>query len=117
MKNSKILALSSMFFAMLFFAPLNAQEPKRQTETFKVWGNCGMCKKTIENALAIRGVINAEWNEETQMITVIFKPKSISLSEIHKKIAAVGYDTALEKADDEVYEGLHHCCKYERTKK
>lgn len=117
MKTSKITVLFSIFFAILFFAPLNAQESKRQTETFKVWGNCGMCKKTIENALLIRGVIRADWNEETQMITVVFKPKRISLAEIHKKIAAVGYDTELEKANDEVYDELHYCCKYERAEK
>ena len=37
-----------------------------------------------------------------------------SLDEVQKKIASVGYDTEKYKADDEVYNNLHHCCKYNR---
>jgi len=29
-------------------------------------------------------------------------------------LAKVGHDTDEVKATDEVYENLHHCCKYER---
>jgi hypothetical protein len=36
------------------------------------------------------------------------------LEQIHKAIAAVGYDTELFKATDESYNNLHFCCKYER---
>jgi copper chaperone CopZ len=114
MRTSKILALFTLLLSVVFFNQLNAQESKRQTETFKVWGNCGMCKKTIENALMVRGISKAEWNQETKMITVVFNPQRISLAEIHKRIAAVGYDTELERASDEVYNKLHHCCKYDR---
>ena len=49
-------------------------------------------------------------------ITVTYDPKAISLEKIHKKIAAVGYDTELQRAPDEVYEKLHSCCQYERKK-
>jgi hypothetical protein len=51
------------------------------------------------------------------MITVSFNSKEITLAEIHKKIASVGYDTELETASDEVYNNLHGCCKYERKTK
>jgi hypothetical protein len=38
----------------------------------------------------------------------------VKLYEIHKAIAKVGYDTEMEKADDEVYNNLQGCCQYTR---
>jgi hypothetical protein len=35
---------------------------------------------------------------------------------VKKAIAKVGHDAEEEKASDEVYDNLHHCCKYERKK-
>jgi copper chaperone CopZ len=85
------------------------------TEKFTVYGNCGMCKKTIEGSLNdVKGISTAEWNMNTDEMTVFFDPKAISLDEIHGKIAAVGYDTEKQRAPDEVYEKLHSCCQYER---
>lgn len=90
----------------------SAQETK--TETFKVYGNCGMCEKRIEKAAKIDGVTNADWNDETQMITISFDPSKTSVDKIHKAIAAVGHDTDKEKSTDEVYKKLPGCCKYDR---
>jgi copper chaperone CopZ len=117
MIKSKILVAIALFFAMFATISLNAQSKKSQTETFKVWGNCGMCKKTIEKSLKTKGISKAEWNMETKMMTVVFNPKKISLSQIHKNIASVGYDTEQETASDAVYNKLHGCCKYERKNK
>lgn len=96
---------------------LFAQTESKQIETFKVWGNCGMCKKTIEKSLKIKGVSSAVWDKNTKMIAVTFQPDKITLADIHKKIASVGYDTELETADDHVYSKLHGCCQYERKAK
>ena len=84
-------------------------------EQFKVSGNCGMCEETIETATkTLDGVNEADWNQETKMIHVSFNSDKIKLADIHKAIAKVGYDTELEKADDEVYNNLHGCCQYTR---
>lgn len=106
-----------LFFAMITTINANAQSKSLQTETFKVWGNCGMCEKTIEKSLKINGVSSADWNKETKMITAVFNPNKITLQAIHKKIASVGYDTQLETASEEVYNNLHGCCQYERKSK
>ncbi len=85
-------------------------------ETFKVGGNCGMCKSRIEKAAtSLDGVTAAEWNEESKMITVKYDAEKVSLTGIHDKIASVGHDTDKVKAKDEVYNSLHGCCKYERN--
>lgn len=86
-----------------------------QHEMFKVSGNCGMCEETIETAAkALNGVYKADWDQETKMIQVSFNSDKIKLAEIHKAIAKVGYDTELEKANDEVYNELPACCQYTR---
>ena len=60
----------------------------------KVWGNCGMCNKTIINAAtSIEGVISAKWNSDSKMLVVKFMSEQTDLDEIQKKIASVGYDT------------------------
>jgi copper chaperone CopZ len=117
MSNSKMVIALMLFFAMFTTTSVNAQSKDKQTETFKVWGNCGMCEKTIEKSLKVKGISSAEWNKDTKMITVFFNPKKITLPTIHKKIASVGYDTALETASDDVYNNLHGCCQYERKNK
>jgi copper chaperone CopZ len=87
------------------------------TDTFKVYGNCGMCKATIEGALKdVQGIKKAEWSTETKMMYVTYNKKQITLDDVKKRIAAVGYDTDKFKASDEVYEGLPGCCQYERPK-
>jgi len=84
-------------------------------EMFKVLGNCNMCEETIETAVkALDGVNEADWNQETKIIHISFNSDKIKLADIHKAIAKLGYDTELEKADDEVYNNLPECCQYTR---
>lgn len=90
-----------------------ATAPNMQHEMFKVSGNCGMCKETIENAVkSLDGVNEADWKQETKMIHVSFNSEKVTLTEIHKTIAKAGYETELEKADADAYKNLPACCKY-----
>lgn len=82
--------------------------------TFKVWGNCGMCKETIEGSLKVKGVSKADWNKESKMISVSYDAKKISLDQIQKNIASVGYDNEKYKGDDKAYKELPGCCQYDR---
>ena len=102
-----------MTIAALTVSAASAQE-KTITETFKVYGNCGMCEKRIEKAAKGAGAIKADWNEETQMITVTYDGSKTPVEVIHKAIAAVGHDTDKEKASDAVYKKLPGCCLYDR---
>jgi len=86
-----------------------------KTEKFTVYGNCGMCKKTIENSLKdVKGVSEAEWNKETDEMSVTYDPEVITLDSIKQKIADVGYDSDTHRAKTEVYNNLPGCCQYER---
>ena len=84
-------------------------------ETFKVAGNCGMCETRIEKAArSVDGVSAADWNKDTDMIEVLFDADETDLDKIHEAIAGVGHDTEKVRADDETYNNLPGCCKYER---
>lgn len=82
-----------------------------QTE-FKVEGVCGMCADRIENALSVRGVKTAQWDQDTKMATVIYNPAKISVKKMESLVAEIGHDTEGTKATDDAYSNLHTCCKY-----
>ena len=85
-----------------------------KTDSFKVYGNCQMCKTRIEKASEVEGVKKAVWDMETKMLTITYNPDKVKLDDIQKGIAAVGHDTEKFSADAAVYKKLHGCCKYER---
>lgn len=91
-----------------------AAAPAITTSQFKVWGNCEQCKETIEGSLKVEGVVKADWNVDTKQVHVTYDEHKISLEQLQKKVAAVGYDNAAYKGDDKAYAGLPECCQYER---
>jgi len=110
----------NFFFVSIIFILLignnfaSAQTTK--TETFKVYGNCEMCQDRIEGALKKKdGVLKRNWNDDTKMITVIFDPAKITLTQIKQKIADEGYDTDEIHATDAAYNSLSKCCQYKRA--
>ena len=88
---------------------------KSKTETFKVSGNCGMCKSKIEKAAKEAGASYASWDVEKKEITIKYNSASTNTAKVQNQIAAVGYDNAGAKATTEAYNKLHGCCKYDRT--
>ena len=87
-----------------------------QTDTIKVYGNCGMCKNRIQKALKLEGITNAAWSPETKLLVVNYDASKISNDSIQKTIATVGHDTEKYTADDKVYNKLPGCCLYDRKK-
>ncbi len=88
----------------------------QKTATFKVWGNCDMCKARIEKSVKSEGATTADWNKNTKILTVTFDPSKTSVDSFSKKLAAVGHDTEKYRADDKAYQALDACCQYERRK-
>ncbi|TAL46176.1 MAG: heavy-metal-associated domain-containing protein [Chitinophagaceae bacterium] len=87
---------------------------KAKTETFKVSGECGMCKKKIEKAAKTAGATYAVWDINKKEITVKYNSTSTNTAKIQEAIANTGYDTPGYKANDKAYNDLDDCCKYER---
>ncbi|MEN8250645.1 MAG: efflux RND transporter periplasmic adaptor subunit [Bacteroidota bacterium] len=81
----------------------------------KVYGNCGMCKDRIEEAAQTqKGVINATWDSEEQLLHLDYDASLLDPLEVEKAIAAVGHNTEHETAPDDVYDDLPGCCLYDR---
>jgi mercuric ion binding protein len=115
--------IKSIFVVMLvvaFSATVSAQTGTRisgpKTESFKVSGNCDMCKTRIEKTAKTEGATKADWDSKTKMVTVTFNPSKTSVDALSKKLALVGHDTEKYKADDKVYKALPSCCHFDRMK-
>jgi hypothetical protein len=112
MKTLRIFSLAALFMSV---AGISFAQTK--TETLKVSGNCGMCKKKIEKASKDAGATYALWNKDTKILTVKYNSSTTNTAKIEKKIAGVGYDTPDFKATDEAYKKLDECCQYDREAK
>ena len=114
MKNKLILMICC--FAIGISAM--AQTKQKKTETFKVYGNCEMCKETIEGALKKKdGIISKRWDAKAQTLTVCYDSSKITIQQIGQKVANVGYDNEYATSKDETYQNLHKCCQYKRPEK
>ncbi|MDP3470086.1 MAG: DUF3347 domain-containing protein [Daejeonella sp.] len=94
-----------------------AQIKNAKTETVKIYGNCDMCKTTIEKAGNVKNVATVEWNKDTKMATLNYDSKKTNQDEILKRIALAGYDSEKFLAPDDVYAKLSGCCQYDRELK
>jgi copper chaperone CopZ len=96
--------------------PVAAGQKAVKTESFKVYGNCSLCKERIEKAVKEEGAITASWDTDTKILDVTYDPSKTSRDGLSRKLASVGHDTEKYKAPDEVYNKLPACCRYERAK-
>jgi mercuric ion binding protein len=103
-----------MLLPALMLTALSVSAQKLNDEQIKVWGNCGMCKKTIETAAKGAGAGSASWSEETKVLAVSYDPAKTDGKKIQKAVADAGYDTQDFTAPTSAYEKLHGCCQYDR---
>jgi len=106
----------SLFAAIIFsiFSVNTSSAQTTKTETIKVWGNCGMCKTTIEKSAKKAGAKTASWNEDSKELKVTYAVDKTSSAKIQEAIAKSGYDTQDFIAVQTAYDNLHGCCKYDR---
>ncbi|WP_300488330.1 DUF3347 domain-containing protein [Flavobacterium sp.] len=112
--------IQNIFLALVttfFFTGCDAQIKNPKTETVKVYGNCGMCKRTIEKAANERGIVKANWDIDSDMLTVTYDQTKTNTDAILKKVAYAGYDSDSFRAPDEAYKNLPECCQYDRPVK
>jgi periplasmic mercuric ion binding protein len=104
--------------AVVLAMPLFAQNKAKMSHAdFKVWGNCSMCKTTIEKAAKIDGVLKVNWNQQTKILHMDYAAGKVDVASVQKAIAAAGYDNDGFYGDDEAYTNLHGCCQYDRKEK
>jgi copper chaperone CopZ len=101
-----------VLISLLLSSILSFAQSDTKTETFKVDGNCDMCKKRIENAAYVKGVKRADWDKENHSLTVIYRPSKISSEAIQQNIAKAGHSTEKVEAAETDYKKLPVCCQY-----
>lgn len=109
--------LRSVFFIALAFVLTLSASAQTKEESFKVSGNCGMCKTTIEKAAKTAGVEWAEWNKDTKVLSIRYQSNSTNAAKVQEAVAKAGYDNVGAKADQQAYDKLPACCKYDREEK
>ena len=109
--KTKVIGLTSL----IMFGFLTVKAGNR-IETFKVkGGDCDESKAHIEkSALSVYGVSIADWDKESKELQVVFDDTKTDIDTIQKTIAKGGNDTPNHKADDDAFNRLPQCCKYER---
>lgn len=106
--------MKTLFF-LLFISIASFGFAQSKTETLKVSGECGSCKKKIESAAKKAGASFASWDVDSKELKIKYNSTSTNSAKIQQAIAAVGYDTQDYKATDDAYNKLDKCCQYERT--
>ena len=106
--------MKNLLLSFLLIAFTSLDSFGQNSSTIKVAGNCGMCKKTIEKAANIKGIVIVDWNKDTKMATLTYDSTKTNQTEILKKIALAGYDSEKIKAKKEDYDNLPGCCQYDR---
>src|SRR5690606_23812361 len=91
-----------------------AQINNAKTETAKVNGNCGMCKRTIEKAGKAKNETKVNWHTTNQRASITYDAEKTNIASVLRRIAQVGYDNEKNLAPDKIYQNLHGCCQYER---
>lgn len=90
------------------------EETAMNVASFGVRGNCTMCKSTIEKAaMSVEGVSKAEWHVDQKRIDVNYDDTKADIMDIHKAVAASGYDTDKIDGNEEAYKELPSCCQYD----
>ncbi len=102
---------------LLSAASCESQINDAKTTIVKVYGNCEICKATIEKAADKKKISKADWNKDTKMATITYNGSKTTLNAVLKNIALAGYDNEKFFAPDEAYANLMNCCKYDRHKK
>lgn len=102
----------NIVIVLLVFFGLTAYSQKTDTLEIATSAQCGMCKETIEKAMAYeRGVKDFELDLSNKVLTVVYKTKRTDADEIRKAVSDVGYDADEVKADERAYSKLPTCCK------
>ena len=84
----------------------------KDTVRIKTSSICDMCKRTIEGDLAFeKGVTYSSLDLETNVVTVVYKPKATNPDIIRKRLTKIGYDADSLKAIPSAVDKLPECCK------
>lgn len=107
------LYISRIILGIFFLYAQTVSAQNLSENTFKVKGNCEMCKARIESTALKAGAKRAEYSIDSQTL-MLEAENSVSADDILKKVSEAGHDNEKFKAPDPAYESLPGCCHYTR---
>ncbi len=117
MKTLKKNVLAGLVAILILSATtLKAQDSTITELKVKTSAVCGMCKETIEEALAFeKGVKKSNLDGKSQIVTVTYNSKKTTPEKIRLAISNAGYDADDLPANPKAYKKLSACCKKDRA--
>jgi len=107
--------LTGILMMMMFTVGI-ASAQANDTLTVKTTTVCGMCKATIEKAMAYeKGVISSDVDYRAQTVTVVYNTKKTDPEKIKKAITMTGYAADDMPADEKAYKRLMDCCQIHQS--
>ena len=105
----KILSLLLVLF--VFTISAQTKTPKTKVIEIKTSVICECHGNLITKLNYTKGVVFAELDLESQMVTVKYKTKTISDSQIHQIISKTGYHADAMKRTEIAFKNLPACCR------
>ena len=88
------------------------EEPKEKEIKIQTSAICGMCEERIESNMAYeKGVKSVVLDDETKIVTIMYKTDKTDPDKLRKAISKLGYDADDVEADPKAYAKLPACCK------
>jgi copper chaperone CopZ len=88
------------------------KEPKEKEIKIQTSAICGMCEERLESNLAYeKGVKSVELDDETKILTIVYKTDKTNPEKLRKAISELGYDADDVEAEPKAYAKLPACCK------
>lgn len=85
---------------------------EKETIQIKTNAECNQCKERLEGELNyVKGIVFAELEVETKVLTVKYKKDQITSDEIRTLISEIGYDADHVKANSASQDALPKCCQ------
>lgn len=110
MKN--IINLTVLMLLIFSCSMSKNTDTNKETVSIQTNAECGMCKEKIEGKLNYeKGIVFAELDVPSKVLTVKYKKEHISLDQIRIIISELGYDADDVKANKNAQNNLPACCK------
>lgn len=89
-----------------------ADTPVYDTVQIQTSAICGDCKERLEHNIAFeKGVKYVELDDETKVLTIVYKTNKNDKEKLKIAVTKVGYDADDLPADPKAYNRLPDCCK------
>lgn len=87
-------------------------DENQQRIAIKTSSQCGSCEEIMQKALFnLAGIDQVSLDIETQILTVIYHPNQVEVSDIRNIISEAGYDADHVKANPQAHDNLPGCCQ------